>query len=84
MLGNVMGNQKSLGFKISEISELARMEFEKKKNSTRNHLGKPDKKITDSILRQLKEHEKILKINFDYISTTAYQNQLQSTLTQQR
>ena len=26
-----MGNQKALGFKISEISELARMEFEKKK-----------------------------------------------------
>ena len=64
MLGNVMGNQKALGFKISEISELARMEFEKKKNSTRNHLGKPDKKITDSVLRQLKEHEKILKNKF--------------------
>jgi hypothetical protein len=44
MLETVMGNQKVLGFKISEISELARMEFEKKKNSTRNHLGKPDKK----------------------------------------
>ena len=40
------------------------MEFEKKKNSTRNHLGKPDKKITDSVLRQLKEHEKILKNKF--------------------
>ena len=64
MLGNVMGNQKALGFKISEISELARMEFEKKKNLTRNHLGKPDKKITDSVLRQLKEHEKILKSKF--------------------
>ena len=64
MLGDVMGNQKALGFRISEISELARMEFEKKKNSTRNHLGKPDKKITDSILRQLKEHEKILKNKF--------------------
>ena len=64
MLGDVMVNQKALGFKISEISELARMEFEKKKNSTRNHLGKPDKKITDSVLRQLKEHEKILKNKF--------------------
>ena len=64
MLGNVMGNQKALGFKISEISELARMEFEKKKSLTRNHLGKPDKKITDSVLRQLKEHEKILKNKF--------------------
>ena len=64
VVGNVMGSQKVLGFKISEISELARMEFEKKKNSTRNHLGKPDKKITDSILRQLKEHEKILKNKF--------------------
>ena len=52
-----MGNQKALGFKISEISELARMEFEKKKNLPRNHLGKPDKIITDSVVRQLKEHE---------------------------
>ena len=59
-----MGNQKVLGFKISEISELARMEFEKKKNSTRNHLGKPGKKITESVLRQLKEHEKFLKNKF--------------------
>ena len=59
-----MGNQKVLGFKISEISELARMEFEKKKNLTRNYLGKPDKKITDSVLRQLKQHEKILKSKF--------------------
>jgi len=31
MLGNVMGNQKALGFKISEISELARMELKRKK-----------------------------------------------------
>ena len=59
-----MGNQKVLGFKISELSELARLEFEKKKNSTRNHLGKPDKKITESVLRQLKEHEKFLKNKF--------------------
>ena len=59
-----MGNQKALCLKISEISELARMEFEKKKNLTRNYLGKPDKKITDSVLRQLKEHEKILKSKF--------------------
>jgi ribonucleotide monophosphatase NagD (HAD superfamily) len=64
MLETVMGNQKVLGFKISEISELARMEFEKKKNSTRNYLGKPDKKITESVLRQLKEHEKFLKNKF--------------------
>lgn len=64
MLETVVGNQKVLGFKISEISELARMEFEKKKNSTRNHLGKPDKKITESVLRQLKEHEKFLKNKF--------------------
>ena len=64
MLGDVMGNQKALGFKISEISELARMEFEKKKNSPTNHLGKTDKKIIDSVLRQLKEHEKILKNKF--------------------
>jgi hypothetical protein len=59
-----MPNQKVLGFKISEVSELARMEFEKKKNSTRNHLGKPDTKITESVLRQLKEHEKFLKNKF--------------------
>jgi hypothetical protein len=64
MLETVMGNPKVLGFNISEISELARMEFEKKKNSTRNHLGKPDKKITESVLRQLKEHEKFLKNKF--------------------
>ena len=59
-----MGNEKVLGFKISEISELARMEYEKKKNSTRNHLGKPEKKIKESVLRQLKEHKKFLKNNF--------------------
>ena len=59
-----MGNQKALGFKISEISELARMEFEKKKNLTRTQLGKPDKKITETVLRQLKEHEKKLKSKF--------------------
>ena len=39
-----MGSQKLEGFKISEISELARLEFERKKNSTRNHIGKPNKK----------------------------------------
>ena len=59
-----MGNEKVLGFNISEISELARMEYEKKKNSTRNHLGKPEKKIKESVLRQLKEHKKFLKNNF--------------------
>jgi len=64
MLVAVMGNEKVLGFKISEISELARMEYEKKKNSTRNHLGKPEKKIKESVLRQLKEHKKFLKNNF--------------------
>ena len=40
-----MGSQKLEGFKISEISELARLEFEKKKNSSRNHRGIPNKKI---------------------------------------
>ena len=64
MLVAVMGNEKVLGFKISEISELARMEYEKKKNSTRNHLGKPEKKIKESVLRQLKEHKKFLKNKF--------------------
>ena len=56
-----MGSQKLEGFKVSEISELARSEFEKKKNTTRNHLGKPDKNIKQSVLRQLKEHKKFLK-----------------------
>ena len=59
-----MGSQKLEGFKVSEISELARSEFEKKKNTTRNHLGKPDKKINQSVLRQLKEHKKFLKNSF--------------------
>ena len=59
-----MGSQKLEGFKVSEISELARLEFEKKKNTTRNHLGKPDKKIEQSLLRQLKNHKKFLKNNF--------------------
>ena len=56
-----MGNQKLEGFKISEISELARLEFEQKKNTTRNHLGKPNKKIKQSVMRQLNEHKKFLK-----------------------
>ena len=64
MLEAVMGNEKVLGFSISEISELARMEYEKKKNSTRNHLGKPEKTIKESVLRQLKEHKKFLKNKF--------------------
>ena len=56
-----MGSQKLEVFKVSEISELARLEFEQKKNTTRNHLGKPDRKIKQSVLRQLKEHKKFLK-----------------------
>ena len=59
-----MGSQKLEGFKVSEISELARIEFEQKKNTTRDHLGKPDKKIKQSVLRQLNEHKKLLKNNF--------------------
>ena len=64
MLGAIMGSQKLEGFKVSEISELARLEFEKKKNTARNHLGKPDKKINQSVMRQLNEHKKFLKNNF--------------------
>ena len=56
-----MGSQKLEGFKVSEISELARLEFELNKNTTRDHLGKPDRKIKQSVLRQLKEHKKFLK-----------------------
>ena len=59
-----MGSQKLEGFKVSEISELARLEFERKKNTTRDHLGKPDRKTKQSVLRQLKEHKKFLKNNF--------------------
>ncbi|MDC3129180.1 hypothetical protein OA846_06715 [Paracoccaceae bacterium] len=59
-----MRSQKLEGFKVSEISELARLEFEQKKNTTRDHLGKPDRKIKQSVLRQLKEHKKFLKNNF--------------------
>ncbi len=59
-----MGSQKLEGFKISEISELARLEFEKKKNSRRNHLGRPSKKIEQSVMRQLNKHKKLLKNNF--------------------
>ena len=59
-----MGSQKLEGFKISEISELARLEFEKKKNTTRNHLGRPNKKIKQSLMRQLNEHKKFLKNSF--------------------
>ena len=58
-----MGRQKLEGFKVSEISELARSEFEKKKSTTRNHLGEPDKKIKQSVLRQLREHKKFFKKN---------------------
>ena len=59
-----MRSQKLEGFKISEISELARLEFEKKKNTSRNHLGKPNKKVEQSVKRQLNEHKKFLKNNF--------------------
>ena len=59
-----MGSQKLEGFKISEISELARLEFEQKKNTTRNHLGKPNKKTKQSVMRQLNEHKIFLKNNF--------------------
>ena len=52
-IGDIMGSQKLEGFKISEISELARLEFEKKKNTSRNHLGKPNNKIEQSVVRQL-------------------------------
>ena len=63
-VGDIMGSQKLEGFKISEISELARLEFEKKKNSSRNHLGRPNKKIEESVMRQLNKHKKLLKNNF--------------------
>ena len=63
-VGDIMGSQKLDGFKISEISELARLEFEKKKNTRRNHLGNPNKKIEQSVMRQLNEHKKLLKNNF--------------------
>ena len=56
-----MRSQKLEGFKVSEISELARLEFEQKKNTTRDHLGKPDRKIKQSVMRQLNEHKKFLK-----------------------
>ena len=63
-VGGIMGSQKLEGFKISEISELARLEFDKKKNSSRNHLGRPNKKIEQSVMRQLNKHKKLLKNNF--------------------
>ncbi len=56
-----MDSQKLAGFKISEISELVRIEFKKNERTTRNHLGKPDKKVKQSVLRQLQEHKKFLK-----------------------
>ena len=60
-LGDIMDSQKLAGFKISEISELVRIEFNRNEKTTRNHLGKPDKKIKQSVLRQLEEHKKFLK-----------------------
>ena len=59
--GDIMDSQKLAGFKISEISELVRIEFKRNEKTTRNHLGKPDKKIKQSVLRQLQEHNKFLK-----------------------
>ena len=59
--GDTMGSQKIDVFKISEISELARLEFKRNEKTTLNHLGKPDKKIKQSVLRQLQEHKKFLK-----------------------
>ena len=59
--GGIMDSQKLAGFKISEISELVRVEFKRNEKTTRNHLGKPDKKIKQSVLRQLQEHKKFLK-----------------------
>ena len=59
--GDTMGSQKIQGFKISEISELARIEFKRNEKTILNHLGKPDKKIKQSVLRQLQEHQKFLK-----------------------
>ena len=59
-----MGSQKLEGFKVSEISELARLEFEQKKNTTRNHLGKPNKKTKQSVMRQLNKHKELLKNKF--------------------
>ena len=56
-----MGSQKLEGFKISEISEFARIEFKRNEKATRNHVGTPDKKIKQSVLRQLQEHKKFLK-----------------------
>ena len=56
-----MGSQKIEGLKISEISELARIEFKQNEKTILNHLGKPDKKIKQSVLRQLQEHKKFLK-----------------------
>ena len=56
-----MDSQKLAGFKISEIIELVRIEFKRNEKTTRNHLGKPDKKIRQSVLRQLQEHKKFLK-----------------------
>ena len=60
-LGDIMDSQKLAGFKISEISELVRIELKRNEKTARNHLGKPDKKITQSVLRQLQEHKKFLK-----------------------
>ena len=60
-LGDIMDSQKLAGFKISEISELVRIEFKRNEKTARNHLGKPDKKIKQYVLRQLQEHKKFLK-----------------------
>ena len=60
-IGDIMDSQKFAGLKISEISELVRIEFKKNERTTRNHLGKPDKEVKKSVLRQLQEHKKFLK-----------------------
>ena len=59
--GDTMGSHKIEGLKVSEISELARIEFKRNEKTTRNYLGKPYKKIKRSVLRQLQEHRKFLK-----------------------
>ena len=60
-LGDIMDSQKLAGFKISELSEFVRIEFKRNEKTARTHLGEPDKKIKQSVLRQLQEHKKFLK-----------------------
>ena len=37
------------------------LKLKRNEKTTRNHLGKPNKKIKQSVLRQFKEHKKFLK-----------------------